>query len=65
MKKYKITYTSNDNVVDINPNIDPEKYGSHEYVRGAIIPKFKEVIAFSADDAELQFYKSFGSTLNN
>ena len=32
MKKYKITYTSNDNVVDVNPNIDPEEYDSHEYV---------------------------------
>lgn len=65
MKKYKITYTSNDNVVDVNPNIDPEKYDSDEYVTGKITTKFKEVIGFSADDAELQFYKSFGSTPNN
>ena len=65
MKKYKITYTSNDNVVDVNPNIDPEKYDSDEYVTGKITTKFKEIVAFSADDAELQFYKSFGSTPNN
>jgi hypothetical protein len=65
MKKYRITYTSNDNVVDVNPNIDPEEYHSYEYVTGKITTKFKEVVAFSADDAELQFYKSFGSTLNN
>ena len=65
MKKYKITYTSNDNVVDVNPNIDPEKYDSDEYVTGKITTKFKEVVAFSADDAELQFYKSFGGTPNN
>lgn len=65
MKKYKITYTSNDNVVDVNPNIDPEEYHSYEYVTGKITTKFKEVVAFSVDDAELQFYKSFGSTPNN
>lgn len=65
MKKYKITYICNDNVIDINPNIDPKKYDSDEYVTGNITPKFKEVIAFSKDHAELQFYKSFSSTPNN
>lgn len=63
MKKYRITYIANTNVIDRNPNINPEKYEADEYVSGDMTDtKSIELFAYSADHAEYKFYKSFGGS---